>query len=354
MALPAKLIPATLLFATDYEYWSNPDAPDSWEGYPYIWEAHLSVGTQYQSSDSTPTPFEYNGLDIDAGNWICDASGNALRINSVVSKTSNTAVLIIEDVNRFNTLNDPNVSGFGGLSGDFCFIFVLADNGFPNLQGIPVGFVSSEALFKIQSRFDTHNIYSEFVSVYQTNNGFVLGDFIRVDPENEGRYELCSSNEINQAVGIVNSVGNPKTDWFTFRPLTEIVNDVQPPLVGDYGDVFYMDPANPGKVTNIKPTTNAKPVYIRLENEHRAVRLNAIVDTDTIVGTLKLETVTQDQTMFVMPVGTTDVIDMSINGIENKNFTYDIETRTLIFDPVATGYGLDSDDQVIFTYETQK
>jgi len=43
---------------------------------------------------------------------------------------------------------------------------------------------------------------------------------------------------------------------------------------------------------------------------------------------------------------------MSINGIENKNFTFDVSTHKVTFDPVKTGYNVDPEDIVIFTYET--
>ena len=43
---------------------------------------------------------------------------------------------------------------------------------------------------------------------------------------------------------------------------------------------------------------------------------------------------------------------MSINGIENKNFTFDVETKAIVFDPVATGYGVDVTDEVFFIYKS--
>lgn len=351
---PTKNLYATVVSSYDYEQWFDSANPDMWEGTTYKWAVKLNVTPQTHSADFTRVPFNYNAEDIEVGNWVGDGGGRALKIVEIQNSTDTIIDLIVEDVDRFNLFNDPNITGFGGIATPFVVVFDMNDKGLPDLLAIPGGYFNVESISALNSRFESRDYLTNYVRVYQTNNGFSLGDFIRVDPDNAGRYELCASNEINLAIGIVDSVNTPGTDWFTFRPLTEILENVQPPLVGAYGDIFYMDPDNPGKVTSTKPATNAKPVYIRLENEHRAVRLNAIVDMDTIVGTYKVASLTQDQTMFTMPEGTTDVIDMSINGIENKNFTYDLATRTLVFDPVATGYGIDFDDQVIFTYETQK
>ena len=51
-----------------------------------------------------------------------------------------------------------------------------------------------------------------------------------------------------------------------------------------------------------------------------------------------------------MPQEAEEVLVMSINGIENKNYIYDRAINTLTFDPIATGYGVETSDEVIFTY----
>ncbi|MNY44300.1 hypothetical protein D3C86_1793140 [compost metagenome] len=102
----------------------------------------------------------------------------------------------------------------------------------------------------------------------------------------------------------------------------------------------------------MKPASDAKPVYIRLETETRAVRLNAIVDENSITVVHKVETTTLDQVEFTLPAEAKSVQAMSINGIENKNFTFDDTTKAITFDPVATGYGVEETDEVIFVYNT--
>ncbi|MNK74297.1 hypothetical protein D3C87_938060 [compost metagenome] len=351
--LPAKFLMLSISNISDREYWIDESAtPPTWNYYPFKWLIECNIELQNHSSDKTPTPFMYTGSDIVVGDWFSDDTGYVYRISEIVYQDLFSAQLVIEDVGQYNTNNDPSAQGQGQPRAFSGFIFTLAENGLPDIQSMPIARFSPEVFTSVQSRFQARNLVSEFVTIYQTNNGFALGDFIKVDEANEGRFELCAANEINLAVGIVNGANTPKTDYFTFKPLTEILENVQPPLVGAYGDIFYIDPANPGKVTNVKPASDAKPVYIRLETETRAVRLNAIVDENSITVVHKVETTTLDQVEFTLPAEAKSVQAMSINGIENKNFTFDDTTKVITFDPVATGYGVEETDEVIFVYNT--
>lgn len=349
---PSRLLQITTTLVYDNDYWFDAVNPSMWDGTPYRWNVIGIINVQIHSSDQTRTPFSYNGQDVAIGDWFTDSSGRAFKIIEISDNSDGNFTCVIEDVDRFNVYNDTTISGYGGPTSPVCFIFPLSENGLPNLGQLPSGYLSAEALAALESRFISRNYQNDFIRVYQTNNGFSVGDFIKIDEEAEGRYELCPSSEINLAIGVVNGINVPGTDWFTFKALNEIVEDVQPPLVGEYGDIFYMDPANPGKVTGIKPAINARPVYIRLETENRAVRLNAITDSNTETHVLKISGHVDNQVEFQMPSTAADVTLMSINGIENTNFTFDAVTKMVTFDPVATGYIVEASDEVIFTYVT--
>lgn len=353
--LPAKTLQLIIDITEDYAYWQDLVNPGIWDGMPYQWKL---VGTvpvpQIHSSPDTREPFVYNSLDIFVNDWISDNGGNSLQVVAVNSADGYNFEIIVEDVDRYNTFKDPSMSGFGGLSSQEAICFKLSEEGFPELGGITSGYFSNVAVDNIQSRFFGRNILSDYVRVYQTNNGFAIGDFIEIDPTNPGGFKLVSADKINMAVGIVNSINIPGSDYFTFKPLSSIIDNVQPPLVGNYGDIFYIDPNNPGKITNIRPETGIiSPVYIRLENENRAVRLNAITDNNTETVVIEITVDVDGQTEFTMPTETYDVIEMSINGIENKNFTYDSVGKIVTFDPVATGYDVETSDEVFFTYLKQ-
>lgn len=350
--LPSRLLQLSTSVVYDNDYWYDSTNPTMWDGTAYRWNVVGTISPQFHSSDQTPNAFTYNGTDIKAGDWATDSTGRLFEIVEISDPSDGNFTCVFEDVDRFNLYNDPFMSGYGGPQSSICFVFKIAENGLPDLGTIPAGYMSAEVLASIESRFAGRDYKNNFVRVYQSNNNLAIGDFITVDVENEGRFIPADVENLNFAVGIVNSVNVPGTDWFTFKPLTEILNDVQPPLVGAYGDIFYIDPVNPGKVTNVKPASDAKPVYIRLETENRAVRLNAIVDENSITVSFKVETITLDQTAFTLPGEAKSVQAMSINGIENKNFTFDALTKVITFDPVATGYGVEETDEVIFVYNT--
>lgn len=349
---PSMCLNVNINSLSDADVWIDDVASPLWNYYPYKWTVDFSIELQGTSSDTASViPFSFSGLDVKIGDWFSDASGKVYKISDIVNADATELTAVIEDVGQFNTNNDPTQTGFGAPTLYFGIIFTLDVNGIPNLESMSINRYSGDIFPAIMSRFTSKNTVYDFVKVYQTNHGFNIGDFIRVDPDNDGRYELCGSNEINLAVGVVNTINNPRTDDFTFKPLTEIIDNIQPDLIGDYGDIFYLDPNNPGKVTNVKPLSGkVAPVYIRLETPNRAVRLNAITDENTISVIYKATVTTDDQLEFVLPAEAEEVLVMSINGIENKNYIYDRAINTLTFDPDATGYGVETSDEVIFTY----
>lgn len=349
--LPSKFLIINLNSIDDHDVWMDDSGSSQWDWYAYQWKLTGSINVQQHSSNKTPDPFQYSGTDVKVGDWFSDDTGRTFKIVEIVNASAFDLEMVIEDVEQFNTITDPSGNGNGMPQSYSGFIFSLNEEGTPDLQNMPVNQYNSETFVNTQSRFIARNNSRDFVTVYQTNSGLSVGDFIMVDAENEGRYLPCPSDKINFAIGVVNGVDVPKTNSFTFKPLTEIIEDLEPGLEGEYGDIFYMDPANPGKVTGIKPESKPKPVYIRLETPNRAVRLNAIVDDSTDAQKTFVVVPTSNQTQFTLPAEASDVMIMSINGIENKNFTFDKTSKVLTFDPNATGYGVDNQDEVIFIYQ---
>ncbi len=348
---PPKFITGYITNIQDFEAWTE-SAPKLWEGMAFRWTVDLNVSPQAHGSDATATPFQYDGFDIKVGDWIHDTIGNTFKVYRVDLAGTYNATVILEDVDQYNTYRDPYISGYGGPQIGSCGIFSLSADGSPILEGLPSNTFADNITSNIVGRFNNRNIKTDFVQVEQTNHGFEVGDFICVDADNEGRFELVPVTSANLAIGVVSQVFGPTMGHFNYRPLGKLMDDIQPALVGNYGDVFYLDPQNPGKLTNVRPTRNAKPVYIRLDSETRGFLLNVSVDEDTITVSYKVETVTLDQVTFTLPSNAAVVQSMSINGIENKNFTFDTTTKVLTFDPVATGYGVEETDEVIFVYNT--
>jgi hypothetical protein len=333
----------------------NEDPNDFWYGYPNKWRVLLAITPSAHSSFYTQTPFQYDGLDVKIGDWIATSSGGiAVRIESIESQTSSEVIATVFDVDGVNIVNDKNMSGTGIGPDGFGYLFELNDVGEAILG--PIGAFTVDITFQtdLAARFANHNVITKYVNVTQPDHGLSIGDIIAVNPTSFGTYVKATDPVL--AIGIVNSINVPSLDNFTFKPFGEIVTDVVPDLVGNYGDVFFMDPSNPGGLTTIRPLTNARPIYLRLETPNKAVLFasgtagGALAsggdnnDTLVVIPTL-------NQTEFTIP-GAFEVMIMSINGIENTNFTFDNITEVLTFDPVATGYGVDPTDEVIFIYRS--
>lgn len=356
---PPKVLSIEVYSIIEEDWWTTDDYTDPWNGYPYKWRVNFTVSSQYHSDISTLSPFSYTGLDIKAGDWIVDVNGISVCINEIISATESNVEAIVEDIERFNTFSDASVSGNGCITSGICYAFEVSEDGNPILYGVDTNVMTPSFVTSVISRFNYRNIFKNYIRVNQEGHSFNVGDVIRI--RLDGTYELAQADiNVNAAIGVVNSVGIPSDSWFTYRPFCKMVDNVQPELIGNYGDIFYIDPTNPGKLTKVKPEENIRPVYIRLEKPTKALLLDAgmfeapISDDNSGDNTHKynVETVTDNQTLFVLPSNAAEVIFMSINGIENENFTFNPTTKALIFDPVATGYGVDSSDSVFFIYKS--
>ena len=358
--LPPKLLPIEVTATQDGASWTLGNPSDAWYGYPYQWQITITVNPSPQSSPDTPTPYFYTGTDIVVGDWLATSlNGAAVQVVEIISQDQSDAVLVVEDIDRFNTYSDPYQSGFGGVVTGPGFLFTVNSEGEPILMGVEPGVLPPSFQTDIMTRFEYRNTFTRYVRVNQPGHTFELGDLIRI--QSTGTFEeVAADSRVTEAIGIVNSISIPTPDWFTFRPMGMVINDVTPPLVGSYGDIFYIDPNNPGKVTKTVPTSNALAVYMLLDKPTRALLLqHNLGSTSTSSNNSGSDTNKYDvtnpttgQTIFNMPSDCVSVLYMSINGIENENFTFDQTSLVLTFDPTGNGYGIDSTDEVFFIYKS--
>lgn len=99
----------------------------------------------------------------------------------------------------------------------------------------------------------------------QPGHPFVTGDVIW---NNNGTWQLVDPDDWNQvirAVGIVSNPNSPNPGDFQLTFLGEYRTSINPTLPGNVGDLVYIDPANPGKLTATRPEEFPHPVYIKLD-----------------------------------------------------------------------------------------
>ena len=355
--LPNLLLTASVFTDLEHAFWTDGDGTgDPFFGFPYQWRLTLTLNPQVHSSPFTQTPFEYNGLDVQVGDWIANESkGRAVVITQIISQNTSVVECIAEDYERYNLFNDGTLSGSGNVSNGPCIVFRLGDDGLPILNGIPDFYLGFNAGNDLEARFLSVNS-DEFVLVRQENHNLSIGDLIYPDPVNLGEYLTTDAANIGNALGIVVRINVPSTNYFSFRPLGQLVTNIEPPLLGIPGTIFYADPNNPGKLTSNKPPVNARPIFLRLDSPTRAILIGRPADSEaegsSETNKYSVENVLTGQTSFTLPIDAQSVLYMSINGIENTNFTFDNVTKELTFDPIETGYGVDTDDDVFFIYKT--
>lgn len=358
---PTLQLTCRMTLLGEHAWWSEDDGSgDPYIGTAYQWHIRLEIDGQYHSNHATYIPNYYGGDEVQVGDWFASgAGGKALRIVEILSQNTNEVICIAEDYERYNLFSDNLQTGSGMCPEGAGIIFRLSEDGLPILGPVPEAYLQPNTITDLTARFMARNMVSTFVLVKQQGHGMSLGDLIYADFEDNDGYNKVDAANISRAIGIVTEVNVPGLDYFCYRPLGKLLNNVQPPLIGGHGDVFYADPANPGKLTNVKPSNNALAVYLRLDLPNRAILLERGIEGSTAGDNTANEThkydveeVTNNQTEFTLPADAQEVMYMSINGIENENYTFDINTKVLVFDPVATGYGVDSSDEVFFIYKS--
>ena len=269
------------------EFWADDTSP--WNGYPYKYTVNYVISNpQIHSDPTTSTPFEYNGLDVKVGDWVGVGSGMALRVSSIVEDTfnhngqtftspsSNAIILVLEDVEIYNLLNDSTQTGSNFVPGP-AYIFELGDDGLPVFNIIPDYATTINYQSSLTSRFSRRNVEHGNLLVQQPNHNLEVGDVIYIG--DNGLYGKVAANadnrdKLERIVGQVTSVGTYGGDSFTYRPRGNVIADISPALPGNAGDVIYLDPTLPGKLTATKPTRFAVALYIQLDTPTRGIYLS--------------------------------------------------------------------------------
>jgi hypothetical protein len=270
----AAYVPKTILVnvtsIVDHAVWYDAGNPsDPWAHYPYQWQVTFNVTPQTHSDPATPIPFNYTGLDIAVGDWIIftDIRYLTVQIVSIVSQSDGALTVVVEDVDRFNLYNDPTQAGVGiGIvspPGVYdTVVFSIGPDGMPSFANFPSYTIPIDAAVEINNRFQFRNYAKDYVRVYQPSNNFSTGNAVYLD--SSGVYHAASStnNTVQRTVGVVTSINQPGTGWFTYRPIARLVNNL-PTLPGLPGDVLYAG-ATAGVFSSTAPVPYTKPMYLKI------------------------------------------------------------------------------------------
>ena len=266
--VPPLFLSGTVSQITTHSTYPHADEPDMQNIAPYEFEITVSNISAQQtfSSEVRSVNKQYTAIDIKAGDWITDASGESvLRIVRAISKSDGQISFIARDIDAvaFKTY------GQNGFSADQTIgFFEVSDDGSPAITGAPVGnfFPTALSIDKIQGRFEQQTETETFRFEFSTaQTGFSVGDTITVDTvSGEFVHYNASASASVVPLGIITGFTMGNTVVYV-KPFNKLVDNYPNPalLTGATGNVYYTDPANPGKMTLTK-TTGAVPIFLQV------------------------------------------------------------------------------------------
>ncbi len=258
---PAKVLSCTTNSISNNAQWPHNDGlGDKWWSSGtnpkyYRWNVTVTVTAQSHGSHLTRKDFEYNGLDVQVGDWIAEAtSGICCRIISISAKSTTSVTMVVEDWLRYNTFR--STSGNGIFATGQAVIFQLNENGHPMIDPVPASITSSTFYQNINSRFQYLNPQMHYV-LDQTAHGFSVGDVISITASG---FAKTTSASANKTIGTVTNPG-PGPNQFMMRPNTRII-DFNPAIPGSVGDFIYTDNSTPGGLTTT--STSGKVQFLKI------------------------------------------------------------------------------------------
>ena len=297
---PAKVLSVTVNSIANNAQWPHNDgAGDKWwsggsNAKYYRWDVGISVTAQSHGSHLTRKDFEYNGLDVQVGDWIAEATtGICCRIVSISAKTATTCTLVVEDWLRYNTFRSP--SGTGIFATGQAVIFQLNENGHPMIDPVPASIAGSTFYQNINSRFQYLNPQMHYV-LDQTNHGFSAGDVISITSSG---FAKTTSSSANKTIGTCTNPG-PGPNQFMLRPNTRII-DFNPAIPGSVGDFLYTDNSTAGGLTTTSTSgkiqflkiADAIPTSVTGSQVDPTVTANDVLEINETAVTLTSTTLTQ-------------------------------------------------------------
>lgn len=126
-----------------------------WTGFPNQWQLNLTITPQPHSDDTTPTAFQYDGLDVQVGDWLVTGLGTAVQIVSIVTANTTSGLVdcVVEDIELYNVNSDSTINGIGLPNASQGVIFKADDEGKPVIVPVPVSFLTPFSVLEVISRF---------------------------------------------------------------------------------------------------------------------------------------------------------------------------------------------------------
>ena len=220
------------------------------------------------SSSVRETNQQYNALDIKVGDYCTDKYGQGVfQIISISDRTTATISFKIKDVDMlsYKVYGSSSILSNGA---DLAF-FELSDAGAALITGAGINsfFPSALNVDRLQGRFDalleSDSQRFEFDNV---QSQISLGDTVTVNLINGSLVGYGSANSAEIALGIVKEFRMGNTVVY-IKPFNKIIDNYPTPsvLTGSFGETYYTDPSNPGKMKTTQDT-GALPLFLQIKD----------------------------------------------------------------------------------------
>jgi hypothetical protein len=327
---PTKVLSCNLYSLTPTEYITENDITWVSHNQPYRWTATINVNQQPHSWAGSTTPYFYNGLDILVGDFVVTkGQARILKIIEISNQTDQTITCVLEDDDRLNVYIDPFQIADGSILTGDGFVFSVV-NGMPALFPLPEATPDflDEYVSQIISRF-AYQQKNKTIEINQIGHGFVVNDLITLNSTGDYTPASYTQDSYESIIGIVTE--SEDTDNFKYQPIGQFININLP---GAPGTVQYLDPANPGKVSEvIDDIFPFYPALIKIDNDtavfatlnfnHSTAKLEI---TSDLINWAKVETImltaeTADATPTIL---TLDGANVSLEDNSFYSFTLDL------------------------------
>jgi len=259
LSKPPKVISASATSSTNLDLWPYQLGADDpyWAGgvnpLAYRYRMTFTFNDQGHGSHLTRIPFNYNGNDIEVGDFVAGADdGKVMQVMSIESKDDYNLTAIVEDRLRYNVYKTG--SSIFNVPGNVIF-FQINELGIPMLDPLPSSAASS-FYANVMSRFQYMNPLTNYL-LEQPANGFEKGDAVCIE---DGEFVLSDTNNVNKFIGTVLDAG-PGPDQFILRPSNGVI-DFIPGLPGVVGDYIYPSVDGNGDLT--LDDSSQRPIFMKI------------------------------------------------------------------------------------------
>ena len=222
---------------------------DTKNNFVYTYDATLDVTAQLHSGTTGNTPAQYDGSDINVGDYVATTSqGRVLKISEIKSAGPTRIECILIDEDQVNAAVDSTQYGESAIDADDGILFELRE-GRPYLFPLPdilPGGLTEEFAIQIASRFNFTG-KEKNINVEQTPHNFAVGETVTLDANGW-------QSDTTEPTGVIVKADDDSFSVRLFGTKTYME------LPGNIGDIYFWDPVD--RILTTTPTNGSSSVKL--------------------------------------------------------------------------------------------